>query len=179
MPTCAHAERLVPLLYDGELDGPLRREVASHVSGCAVCTGVLASLERGRDLLRQEVEEQVEQLDFSGFWAGVAGKLNAPPLPWAVRLRLWGESWWPDWPLSVPVWAVAVAILLSIAALFLPRPYLPPNLVAKDFEQSTLVANNQAQIESLSSAATLSLWNEPTSNATVIWVGDDNEGGMP
>jgi len=179
MLTCSHAERLVPLLYDGELDGPLRREVAAHVSGCVACTGVLAALERGRELLWQEIEEQVAQMDFSGFWEGVAGKLEEPPLPWAVRVRLWWEKWWPDWSLSAPGWAVAVALLLIIAALFLPRPYLPTETSSKDPEQLALVANDQAQIESLSSAATLSLWNEPASNATVIWVGEDNEGGMP
>jgi len=179
MPTCSHAERLVPLLSDGELDGPLRREVASHVSGCVVCTGALAALERGRELLWQEIEEQVEQIDFSGFWEGVVEKRTEPPLPWAVRLQLWRERWWSGRSLSAPVWAVAVALALLVAALFLPRPSLSPDLVSKNFEQVALVANDQAQIESLSSAATVFLWNEPASNTTVIWVGDDSDGGVP
>ena len=77
------------------------------------------------------------------------------------------------------MWAVAVAIVLFVAALFLPRPYLSPDLVSKNLEQSALVANDQAQIESLSSGATVFLWNEPANNTTVIWVGDDSDGGVP
>ena len=38
-------------------------------------------------------------------------------------------------------------------------------------KQPVMVAlNNQAQIESLSATSTVLVWNEPTSNATVIWV---------
>src|SRR2546422_3582151 len=107
MPTCSHAERLVPLLSDGELDGPLRREVASHVSGCVVCTGALAALERGRELLWQEIEEQVEQIDFSGFWEGVAEKRTRTPPPLAVPLQLWRGRWWSGWSLSAPVGGAA------------------------------------------------------------------------
>jgi len=149
------------------------------VSGCVVCTGALAALERGRELLWQEIEEQVEQIDFSGFWEGVAEKRTELPLPWEVRLQLWRERWWSGWSLSAPAWAVAVALVLLVAALFLPRPYPSPDLVSKNFEQFALVANDQAQIESLSSAATVFLWNEPAHNATVIWVGDDSDGGVP
>ena len=39
-----------------------------------------------------------------------------------------------------------------------------------------MVSRNQAQIESLSATSNLLVWNEPTSNVTVIWVDDTSEG---
>lgn len=180
MMTCPHSERLVPLLYDGELDGPLRREVRSHVSSCIVCTRSLTSIERAQELLFQEIDSQVEGVDFSSFWEKVEEQLQRPALPWSIRLQLWHKQWWPGWSLAVPVGAAAVAVLLTTLLLLpqtrlLKRDVLPP----PEPEHLSLAANNQAQIESLSAAATVSLWNEPASNATVIWVGDDYDGAMP
>ena len=39
--------------------------------------------------------------------------------------------------------------------------------------------NNQARIESLSATATVLVWNEPTSNATVIWVDETPGEDLP
>ncbi|MBI3303895.1 MAG: zf-HC2 domain-containing protein [Deltaproteobacteria bacterium] len=181
MTTCSHAERLVPLLYDGELDGPLRREVSAHVSGCAVCTRALAALGRGQELLCQAIDEQVEEIDFSSFWGGVAAKLIEPKLPWVVRLQLWWERWWPGWSLSAPAWAVTAALLLIVTALLMSLLHSSGQMasVPQEPEPFALAANDQAQIESLFASATVLLWNEPARNATVIWVSDDSNGGMP
>ena len=43
-------------------------------------------------------------------------------------------------------------------------------------EPVIMVSRNQAQIESLSATSNLLVWNEPTSNVTVIWVDDTSEG---
>lgn len=181
MMTCPHSERLVALFYDGELEGPLRREVASHVSGCATCTGTLALLERGQELLCQAIEEQVEQLDLARFWDGVVEKLSKPAPPWTVRLHLWCARWWPRWSPNTAGWAVAAACVVVAMALFVSMARSPNTMVTapQRAELLALAAGNQAQIESLSATGTVSLWNEPTSNATVIWVSDDSDGGIP
>lgn len=179
MLTCAQSERLLPLLFDCELDGPLRREVASHVSGCLVCTRALTAIERAQELLAQALDGQVEEIDFSEFWEKVRGRLDEPARPWPQRLRLWREQWRLGWSPSTPVWAAATATAL-IPALLLVWTYLkegaPPPYEAERF---AFEASNQAQIESLSTAATVFLWSEPASNATVIWVGDESEGEVP
>lgn len=182
MTTCSQAERLLPLLYDGELAGPLRREVTVHVSGCAVCTRTLGALERGQELLGQALDAQIEEIDFSHFWDGVVSKLSQPQLPWTVRWQLWRERRWSGWSLRAPGWAVAAAVLLIITTVFLSRISPPKSLTAtpeQKTEQFAALANNQAQIESLSAGDTVLLWNEPASNATVIWVSDENDGEMP
>jgi anti-sigma factor RsiW len=180
MITCPQSERLLPLLCDGELDGPLRREVVSHVSSCVLCTRALASIERVQELLVQAIDEQVEAVDFSDFWNEVGGRLDEPTRPWALRLRLWREKWWLSRSPSAPVWAAILAVVLT-PALLLSWVYWPKGFASTppEAESLALASNNQAQIESLSTAATVFLWNEPASNATVIWVGDEGDGGMP
>src|SRR5215475_2367842 len=112
MTICAHTERLIPLLYDGELDGPIRRELSTHLAGCAECSRTLAVLGRGQELLRQAIEEEVDEIDFARFWKGVEEKLLVQPLPWTARMRLWSEQWRPRWAFSPPLWAVVAACLL-------------------------------------------------------------------
>ena len=183
MITCPRSERLVALLHDSELDGPLRREMASHVAVCVSCTRALSTLERVQELVRQATSEEAEDLDFADFWEGVASKLNQPEFPpWRLRLRLWREKWRAVWPFSPPVWAAATAILF-ITTFLVSRTPPPKNSasVSQETPPPVFVAkeeNDQAQIESLSVTATVSLWNEPESNTTVIWVNDD-DGGMP
>jgi len=192
MATCPHADRLVPLLHDSELDSPLRREMVSHLATCITCTRVLSLLEHGQELLCQAIDEQVGALDFSDFWQGVTSRIQQPQSSWSVRLRLWYERWRPAWSFNVPAWAaLATILLLTIApfhskSLFRISPFLaenpqpspeipPPVRVASN--EATI--DNQAQIESLSAADTVAMWNDPENNFTVIWVGDDASGELP
>jgi anti-sigma factor RsiW len=181
MTTCPRSERLVALFHDGELDSPLRREMASHVAGCIVCTRTLAALGRVQELVVQTISEQVEETDFSDFWEGVASKLDQQtPLSWRLWLQLWRERLRLTWLPDAPVWAATVAALLIVSLLVSYTPSSKENgSASRETPPTVLAANDQAQIESLSSTATVFLWNEPEGNATVIWVSDDNEGGMP
>jgi hypothetical protein len=140
--------------------------------------------------LRQALEEKVDQFDFSGFWQGVEEKLIEQKFPWTVRLRLWGEQWRPQWTLSAPAWAAATVSLVFALGLLLPhdtevtkptpslRSETPTSTSAEKPEPFEL-ASNQAQIESLFSTDPVMVWNDPVSNATVIWVGDEGDGGLP
>lgn len=183
MTSCSRSDQLVAALHDGELPSPVRREVASHAADCTVCTRRLASLGRVQELLMQTIDEDLESLDFSGFWAGVTSKLQQQPPPWKLRLQMWGAQWRFNWPLSAPLWAAAALI----TAILLPRAFepTPPPIISFDpisppqTEPLALAANQPVHIESLAAAGTVSLWNEPTSNSTVIWVGDASDGGTP
>jgi anti-sigma factor RsiW len=183
MTTCAHSERLVPLLHDEELDGPLRREVTAHVSGCVDCTRALSGLERGQELLREAITEQVEEINFSQFWAGVTSKLADSPKPWSVRWRLQYRLWWPRWALGAPGWAAAAtaSVLVLAAASFLalsPEPEQDDSF-RREVPPVPSPASEQAQIESLSAADNVFVWNEPERSTTVIWVGGSSEGEVP
>jgi anti-sigma factor RsiW len=174
MTACAHAQRLIPLLYDDELDGSLRREICDHVVNCTNCTHTLTMLDRGQELLRLAIDEQVMEIDFSGFWQGVEDRLAEPEPSLFERVRLWWDSWRPLWSWRMPLWAAAAVMLFVGGALIAAMLRGEPQSGA-----SRLVDNDQAQIESLAATDTVAVWNEPTSNATVIWVSDEGEGGLP
>ena len=127
MAMCPHAERLIPLLHDGELTSPLRREVRSHLATCIPCTRALSMLDREQELLGQMIDEEIDIIDFSDFWRGIESRLEEPQPSWAVRLRLWVERWHLSRPLSAPAWAVAAVFLLTFGVL-LQKSAVPPDL---------------------------------------------------
>ena len=171
MALCPHSERLVPLLYDGALDNALQREVAFQIADCPVCTRRMNVLERIQEVLCQTLDEEVGHLDFSDFWPNVDRRLAAqPPSVWS-RLRLWRLQWQAIFPWNGPVWATATVLLIFVAVL-LARSPAPRRVGSAPSENPPvmLALNNQAQIASLSARSTVFVWNEPMSNATVIWV---------
>lgn len=111
MATCPHADSLIPLLHDNELQSPLRREIVTHMATCVICARTLSLLEREQELFTQVIEQRVDSIDFSGFWQTVETKLSEPAPSRAVRLRWWYESWRPTWAFPVPAWAVATLLL--------------------------------------------------------------------
>ncbi len=184
MARCSHSERLVPLVYDGELDNALRREVAFQIADCPVCTRRMTVIERIQEVLCQTLDEEVAHVDFSDFWTNVERRLAAPPLSvWSrvsSRLRLWWLQWQAIFSWNSPVWATATALLIFVAVLLTRSPV--PRLagsVSSENSPTTLAFNNQAQIASLSATSTVFVWNEPTSNATVIWVDGVPGGELP
>ena len=204
MAMCPHAERLIPLLHDGELTGPLRRKMHSHLVTCLSCTRALSMHERGQELLSQVIDEEIEVIDFSNFWQGVEDKLEESRPSWAIRFRLWVERWHLTQPLYAPAWAVAAVLLLTLGVLLQQKsiiiakspnsspkiedksPYvLQPPLVPdhpsdrNDLDSGFAFVSNQAQIESLSSSDTVAVWNDPGNNSTVIWIGGDMSEEMP
>jgi hypothetical protein len=199
MATCPHVERLIPLLHDGELSSPLRRKMNSHLVTCLPCTRALSVLEREQELVSQVIDEEIEVIDFSNFWQGVADKLEESQPSWAIRFRLWVERWHLTQPLYAPAWAVAAVLLLTFGVLLqqqsvidivkpptsphvlLPLPFVVPDQPSNrnDLDNGFAFVSNQAQIESLSSSDTVAVWNDPGNNSTVIWIGSDMSEEMP
>jgi hypothetical protein len=75
-------------------------------------------LERGQELVSQVIDEEIEVIDFSNFWQGVADKLEESQPSWGIRFRLWVERWHFTQPLYAPAWAVAAVLLLTFGVLF-------------------------------------------------------------
>ena len=184
MARCSHSERLVSLVYDGALDNALHREVAFQIADCPVCTGRMNVIERVQEVLCQTLDEEVAHLDFSDFWANVERRLAAPPLSvWSrvpSRFRLWRLQWQAIFSWNGSVWATATALLVFVAVILTrsPVPRQADSVPAENLPVM-LALNNQAQIVSLSATSTVFVWNEPTSNATVIWVDGVPGGELP
>lgn len=200
MATCPHAERLIPLLHDGELASPLRRHMHSHLVTCLPCSRTLSALGRGQELLSQMIDEEIEKIDFSNFWQGIENKLGEPRPSWTIRFRLWIERWHLTQPLYAPAWAVVAVLLLTVGAFLNPIVHSPnssfPQFASQqsstpssrglenspawnEFDSSLAFVSNQAQIESIDSSDTVAVWNDPSNNSTVIWIGNDTSEGMP
>ena len=180
MARCSHSQRLVSLLYDGALDNALQREVAFQIADCPVCTRRMNVLERIQEVLCQTLDEEVGQLDFSNFWPNVERRVAAQPSSVWSHLRLWRLQWQAIFSWNGPVLVTATALLIFVAVI-LARSPVPGQLGSAPSENPPVVLalNNQAQIASLSARSTVFVWNEPTSNATVIWVDDVPGGDLP
>ena len=139
MTACAHAQRLIPLFYDGELDGLARREVSDHVANCMACSRVLALFDRERELLQRMVDDQIAEIDFSGFWLEVESRLGERHLSFSERCRLWWSAWRPLWSWRTPFWATAATALLLIV-LFVTKPAeekkIEPRILVEDKSKS-------------------------------------------
>jgi hypothetical protein len=98
-------ERLSPFL-DGEVQETERREIQSHLEGCADCAAYLADL--------AAVDAVARGLDV----VAPAGYFEA--LPGRVRQRLRGRQ-----PRRLPVWGWAAAAALLIAVLLPKLSYVP------------------------------------------------------
>jgi anti-sigma-K factor RskA len=123
-------------------------------------------LDRSQELFRQAIDERLDNMDFSSFWQGVEDKLSQQRPSRTERFQIWFDSWRALWTWRAPAWtAASIALITGAALLFSRTPSSPP-----------LEIEEQAHIESLSASDTVSVWSEPTSNATVIWVSDEGEG---
>ena len=149
MASCSHPSQLISLVYDNELDEARRYEAAAQIADCPECTHRMQRLEHTHEALSQILDEEVADIDFSDFWPRIER----------------GIAW------HVPAWATAVGLFLFTAAVSTQLPTSRGAVQIPAAKKPVVVAlNNQAQIESLSATSTVLVWNEPTSNATVIWV---------
>jgi hypothetical protein len=178
-----HVQRFLAQFHDQEVDGPLRRTLHEHVVTCAECSRALALLDQQQELLQRTIDESLEGLEFSAFWDGVERKIadQQPETQWRWRRQLWWETWRSWWAWPTPGWLATAAAVLFLGVAVLtwqrstPSPSPSPPPIA--FREPDLnIDNDQAQIESLSAANAVSVWNEPVKNSTVIWVSDESEG---
>lgn len=176
MARCSHSDRLVSLLYDGELDAARHRDLAFDLADCPECTRRRDVLERAHEVVTHTLDATMSRLDLSDFWTGIEHRIAVQPASrsrgWVRRFRLWRLQWRPApfWTWSV---GAAAALLIVVGVVMSQWPTggdagfetaaAPPPLSSLD---------GQARIASLSAAETVLVWNEPTSNATVIWVSD-------
>ena len=175
MASCSHPSQLISLVSDNELDEARRDEAASHIADCPACSHRMQLLECTHETLYHTLDEEVSRLDFSDFWPrieqGIAAQSPALANHWSNRFRRWRLQWQAPFSWHIPVWATAVGLCLFTAAVSTQLPTSRGAVHIPIAKQPVMVAlNNQAQIESLSATSAVLVWNEPTSNATVIWV---------
>lgn len=176
MARCSHSDRLVSLLYDGELDAARHRALAFALADCPDCTRRRDVLERAHEAVTHTLGTATSRLDLSDFWTGIERRIAVQTASrsrgWVRRFRLWRLQWRPA---AAWTWSVGAAAILLIVAGVVTSQW--PTGRDAGFETAAAPSplsgpDGQARIASLSAAETVLVWNEPTSNATVIWVSD-------
>ena len=149
--TCHEASQLVPLFFDGELGGLRLRGVTLHVTQCEACKDAFSSLARLQGLVAGAVAAELEEMDLSCVWQGMAEQIEHISLPWSARLRIWWEMAL-SWKGGVPVWAGATAVVMFLAFLWWDGQ--------GSNEPPQVVAHNQTQVETLSSSMpAIAMWS--------------------
>lgn len=161
MPSCEDFQKRFDLFFDGEIDGRTMRDLALHVTRCRTCEEELRQNERLQEVVAAAVRAEVDRVDVSSLWRSIEGGLEAPQISLGVRLH---ERWDTRSGLEARFLALAgsAALAMILFGAFWSRdiPAAPAAL-----------ANNKAQIDSISSSAPhVAVWSEPKAQTTAIWV---------
>jgi len=168
---CREARPLLPLFFDGELDGRQMRRVALHSTRCPECEQELHRFERLQDVMGDWIDSEIEHFDLSGIWSGVAPRLAGAGGRGRSRVRAWREASAGLRRARRPL--VAALAAAAVIVFFLWR--------FGDAPVERQVADNSVILDSLDSHVdTLALLSEPETNTLVLWVADDGgeSGGL-
>jgi len=172
--TCREASNLLPLFFDGELDGDKMRGVALHSTRCETCEGELREMERVQGLINRTVNGAVDEIDLAELWPAVESQLGTVRIPWWSRLRIWWDEGEHGLMLGVPALAAAAAVAVLTVWFFtrVPQPTTQP-----DAPQVAAV-DNAASIDSLETDVdSVAVVSDPETRTTVLWVSDDTPTG--
>lgn len=168
---CREIRPLLPLFLDGELESRQMRAVALHSTRCLECEEELRAMERLQEAIASHVSTEVEQIDLSLVWSGVAPRLGTVSPTWRQRWEEWWEpirDGWRTWaPVSAAVAAAGVLALLLWQGGNGPTP--PPERLAAGGPDSSVI------VESVrSSVGSLAFVNEPKTDTMLMWITDDS-----
>lgn len=162
---CRETRPLLPLFFDGELEARQMRAVALHSTRCADCEGELRQLETVQDALVAQIASQIEGIDLSRVWQGVAPRLERPA---SGVFRRWTKRWEPprlSWLRPAPAFAALAAACLLAVFLWQWNPAHGPTEVAS--------GDNSAILDSVeSNVGSLAVLREPETNTMVLWITD-------
>lgn len=182
MSCCEDLRPLLDRFHDGELSRHARARVERHLASCPACAKELSRIASLGQELRQALEAECREVDFSGFTERVMqGVARERPLPLGQRLRLWlGET------LRVyrPVWLASLAAAAAAVLVIALWPASPATgLSGEKAPPVPAVANNDAPppegpqviIDRMEYAGERSMiFSVSRNNTTVIWLYDMN-----
>ncbi len=181
MPSCEDLRPMLDRFHDGELSRRARARVERHLAACPACMAELSRISAlGREL-REALESECREVDFSGFTERVMqGVSHERPLPLGQRLRLWlGEAlrvYRPVWLASVAAAAAAVLVIAlwpAASTSGLSDEKAPPPTVANG--DSPPAEAPQVIIDRMEYAGERSMiFSVSRNNTTVIWLYDMN-----
>jgi len=165
---CREARPLLPLFLDGEIDTRQLRSVALHSTRCGECERELQQLEHLQDLVVEHVNSQLEDVDLTRIWGGVAPRIQAISVPWWIRAQARWDTIDIRWRRPAPAFAVLGAAALLAVVLWGPSNQEPQEVA----RQSSI--DNSANLDVVEShVGSMALLSEPETNTMVLWITDD------
>lgn len=172
--TCREASNLLPLFLDGELDPRQMRSVAMHSMRCDTCEAELKGLERVQLLVSETLKSRVDEVDLGGLWPAIERRIADVRVPWTTRVRAWWEELQIEFDLRVPAFVAAVAMAALAFVWYARQPDVAQFSDAQQVATADNEAASEAAIESLETTYdTVDFFNDPSNNATVVWVSDE------
>lgn len=165
MINCERVQESISRLLDGELSPPQSASLQEHLSSCPQCSESRRQLEKIQSTLKEVLNAQASELEFTPFWRGIQDKIN--------RQRVWYQDYL-DWGRSVfsvqrVAWGVPVVIILVLGLLSID--FLLPDW---RFGNSR---NSFVSVDSIDTHGhNVALLREDETKTTVIWLYQDREG---
>ncbi len=168
--SCKKIQQLIGPYLDEELSGSKKKQIEQHLGACESCRLMLEDLKLQGGLLREQLEDRAEQVDFTGFEDRVFARIREEKPPgFSERAGAWVREVAYHYR---AVWITSLATAVLLLAILVP-------LLSRDAgpggEPGTRVADadNQVIIDSMEYAGQRSMiFTVSKSNTTVIWLYD-------
>jgi anti-sigma factor RsiW len=168
--SCKKIELLIESYLDDELSKSKKEKVEQHLRACENCQMTLEALKLQGGLLREQMESQADQIDFTGFEDRVLARIREEKPPtfteragaWVREVAYYYRAVW--------ITSLATAVLLlAILVPLLSRDTSPggePDVQVADVD-------NEVIIDSVEYAGQRSMiFTVSKNNTTVIWLYD-------
>jgi anti-sigma factor RsiW len=168
--SCKKIQHLIEPYLDEELSKSKKERVERHLHACESCQLSLEALKLQGGLLREQMEEQADQVDFTGFEDRVLARIREEKPPtfteragaWVREVAYYYRAVW--------ITSLATAVLLlAVLVPLLSRdagPGVEPDVQVADVD-------NEVIIDSMEYAGQRSMiFTVSKNNTTVIWLYD-------
>ncbi len=180
---CKMDQALIEQYLDGELGRAEAMKVHEHIDSCSHCKARTELLRLSSELLKDHMEQAVQDADFSGFEQSVLQRLETSKRPGAIKsLVLWIQESLEN-HLVAWVAATAASVALLLIALLGPWSSTSWNTPSTTHQTSIITTNpdstrtaradNDVIIDQLEYQGKKSMiFTISKNNTTVIWMYD-------
>jgi anti-sigma factor RsiW len=167
--SCKKIQQLVGPYLDEELSRSGKEKVERHLHSCESCRLTIEAFRLQGGLLREQMEHEADQVDFTGFEDRVLERIREEkPLSPAARAGAWLREAAYYYR---AVWITSLATAVLLLAILVPL--LSGGGPAGEADARVADSNNQVIIDSMEYAGQRSMiFTVSKNNTTVIWLYD-------
>lgn len=168
--SCRKIQHLIEPFLDEELSRSKKEKVEQHINSCESCQLELEALKLQGGLLREQVESQADQVDFTGFEDRVLARIREEKPPgfteragaWVREVAYYYRA----------VWITSAATAVLLLAILVPL-LSGESGTAGDPDARVADVDNEVIIDSMEYAGQRSMiFTVSKNNTTVIWLYD-------